>query len=98
MPTETLERSHVEQETLSLVKELLTELGSTDAAAHVALDSSFDRDLGLGSLERVELLVRTEQRLGVRVPEALAQRAETRAALRNWDNAIACLSFSAVQS
>ena len=77
MPTETLERSHVEHETLSLVKELLTELGSTDAAARVALDSSFDRDLGLGSLERVELLVRTEQRLGVRVPEALAQRAET---------------------
>ncbi len=77
MPVETLERSHVEQETLSLVKELLTELGAHEAAARVAPDSSFDCDLGLGSLERVELLVRTEQRLGVRVPETLAQKAET---------------------
>ena len=77
MPVETLERSQVEQETLSLVRELLTELGAHEAAARVSPDSSFDRDLGLGSLERVELLVRTEQRLGVRVPETLAQRAET---------------------
>ena len=77
MPVETLERSNVEQEILSLVKELLTELGAHEAAARVAPDSSFDRDLGLGSLERVELLVRTEQRLGVHVPETLAQRAET---------------------
>ena len=77
MPVETLERLHVEQETLSLIKELLTELGAHEAVARVAPDSSFDRDLGLGSLERVELLVRTEQRLGVRVPETLAQRAET---------------------
>ena len=80
MTTPTLDRSHVEQETLSLIKDLLTELGSHEAAARVALDSSFDRDLGLGSLERVELLVRTEQRLGVRVPETLVQRADTPAA------------------
>ncbi|MDA1313208.1 MAG: AMP-binding protein [Acidobacteria bacterium] len=77
MSTQALDRQHVEQETLSLVKELLAELGSHEAAARVALDSSFDRDLGLGSLERVELLIRTERRLGVRVPEALAQRADT---------------------
>ncbi|MCY4588915.1 MAG: AMP-binding protein [Bryobacterales bacterium] len=77
MPVETLERSQVEQETLSLVKELLTELGAHETVARVAPDSLFDRDLGLGSLERVELLLRTEQRLGLRVPETLAQRAET---------------------
>ncbi len=77
MPVETLERSQIEQEILSLVKELLMELGAHEAAARVAPDSSFDHDLGLGSLERVELLVRTEQRLGLRLPETLAQRAET---------------------
>jgi acyl carrier protein len=77
MSTLTLDRQHVEQETISLVKDLLAELGSHEAAARVTLDSSFDRDLGLGSLERVELLIRTERRLGVRVPEALAQRADT---------------------
>ena len=77
MSTRTLERQQVEKETLSLVRELLAELGSHEAAARVALDSSFDRDLGLGSLERVELLIRTERRLGVRVPEMLAQRADT---------------------
>ena len=77
MSTRTLERQQVEKETLSLVRELLAELGSHEAAARVALDSSFDRDLGLGSLERIELLIRTERRLGVRVPEALAQRADT---------------------
>ena len=77
MPVETLERSQVEQEILFLVKELLMELGAHEAAARVAPDSSFDHDLGLGSLERVELLVRTEQRLDLRVPETLAQRAQT---------------------
>jgi acyl carrier protein len=77
MSTQTLDRSHVEQETLSLVKELLAELGSGEAASRVALDSSFDRDLGLGSLERVELLIRTERRLGIRIPETVAQRADT---------------------
>ena len=32
-------------------------------------DSSFERELGLGSLERVELAVRAEREFGVRLPE-----------------------------
>jgi len=73
-------------EMLTIVRELLTELGSHQAAKNVTADSSFDRDLGLGSLERVELLVRTEKRYGCRLPDEIAQRAETPA---EWIEALA---------
>ena len=73
-------------EILTIVRELLTELGSHQAAKNVTVDSSFDRDLGLGSLERVELLVRTEKRYGCRLPDEIAQRAETPA---EWIEALA---------
>src|SRR5262249_25375427 len=39
--------------------------------------SHLDRDLGLGSLERVELLARLETEFGVRLPDALAAEANT---------------------
>jgi acyl-CoA synthetase (AMP-forming)/AMP-acid ligase II len=40
-----------------------------------------DRDLGIGSLERVELLLRLEQQFGVRLPDAVMAAAETPAEL-----------------
>ena len=43
----------------------------------VTLDCSLDRDLGLDSLARVELLARIERRLGVRIPEGKFVEAET---------------------
>jgi len=43
----------------------------------VSLQSSLDRDLGLDSLARVELLARVERRLRVRIPEAKFVEAET---------------------
>jgi len=67
----------VEEQTLEVVRELLRELGSTRAAEIVTLESRFDRDLGLGSLERVELLVRCEMRFGVQLPDEIAQQGET---------------------
>jgi fatty-acyl-CoA synthase len=69
--------SPIEAQTLQVFRELLTELGSHRAAQSVTLDSALDRDLGLGSLERVELLVRLEARFDTRLPEELAQQAET---------------------
>lgn len=79
--------AQVEQQTLAIVREMLEELGSHRAAQSVSLHSSFDRDLGLGSLERVELLVRCEARFNTRLPDYVAQHAETPAewvrALRN---------------
>jgi acyl carrier protein len=42
-----------------------------------ALDDSLDRDLGISSLERVELLLRLEQAFGVRLPDQVMAEAET---------------------
>ena len=73
----TAERSAAETAVLGCVRGLLAELGSGQAANRAALDSKLDGDLGLGSLERVELLVRVEKSVGVRLPDGVAQSAET---------------------
>ncbi|MBI3665937.1 MAG: AMP-binding protein [Acidobacteria bacterium] len=67
----------VEEQTLEIVRDLLRELGSQRAAETASLHSSFDRDLALGSLERVELLVRCEARFDIQLPDEIAQEAET---------------------
>jgi acyl carrier protein len=82
---QSIEASAVEHEILDIVRGLLRELGSDNAAQTVSLDSSFDRDLGLGSLERVELLLRCEARFKRRLPEQIAQQAETPA---EWVRAV----------
>ena len=65
------ERAAVEGEVLAVVSALVDELGGRPGARPVALDEAIDRDLGLGSLERVELLLRLEQRLGVRLADSV---------------------------
>ncbi len=75
----------VEEQTLEILRGLLTELGSHRAARTVSLHSSFDRDLGLGSLERVELLIRCEAQFNARLPDEIAQQADTPA---EWVRAI----------
>ncbi|PYV25852.1 MAG: acyl-phosphate glycerol 3-phosphate acyltransferase [Acidobacteria bacterium] len=67
----------IEEQTLAIIRELLSELGSDRAAQTISLHSSFERDLGLESLARVELLLRCEMRFNVRLPDEIAQRAET---------------------
>jgi 1-acyl-sn-glycerol-3-phosphate acyltransferase len=47
------------------------------ATLQVTLDSKLDRDLGLDSLSRAELLLRLEQVFGVRLPEHLLAEADT---------------------
>jgi fatty-acyl-CoA synthase len=76
-----LDGSSVEEQVLDIVRELLIELGSERAAHHATLHSSLDRDLGLGSLERVELLVRSEARFQTHLADEIAQEAETPADL-----------------
>ena len=65
---------------LSLVDELVRELrpGAREAAG---LDSVLDRELGLDSLARVELLARVERAFAVRLPEDALGAAETPRAL-----------------
>jgi fatty-acyl-CoA synthase len=62
---------------LAVVASLVTELQGALAPASVTLDQSLERDLGIGSLERVELLLRIEQAFGVRLTDAAMMEAET---------------------
>ncbi|MGZ4676617.1 MAG: AMP-binding protein [Acidimicrobiia bacterium] len=61
---------------LTAVREMVTEVNPTSSFT-VSLGSSLDRDLGLDSLARVELLARLEDALGVRLPSDLLVDAET---------------------
>ncbi|HET9178440.1 MAG TPA: AMP-binding protein [Terriglobia bacterium] len=81
-----IDAAQLEEQMLQIVRELLTELGSLRAAESVTLRSSLERDLGLGSLEMVELLVRTEAHFNVRLPDRIAEEADTPA---DWVRAVA---------
>src|SRR5512134_2066944 len=59
---------------LGLVRELQPQRKSWQA---LGLDSSLDRDFGLDSLGRIELLARLERAFGVRLPEEVLGSAET---------------------
>jgi acyl carrier protein len=61
---------------LALVQEVARE-ARPHVEAYVALDSSLERDLGLDSLARVELVLRLEREFGVSLPEQALATAET---------------------
>jgi fatty-acyl-CoA synthase len=67
----------VRERVLEVLRVLLEELGSHGAIPQLSTSSSLDRDLGLGSLERVELLTRLEDAFGVSLPDSLAAQANT---------------------
>jgi len=79
------DRAAVEERVLDIIREILRELGSEQAARNAKLNSALERELGLGSLERVELLVRCEKRFGRQLPDTLAHNAETPA---DWVRAL----------
>ncbi len=87
MSTETkyVEGQAAEDQLLELVRDLLKDLGKQQAAARLGLNSALVSDLGLASLDLVELLVRCENRFDVRLSEETAHNAETPAA---WLRAI----------
>jgi len=60
-----------------VARELLEELGSTHAIPAVRGPAHLDRDLGLGSLERVELLARLDRAFGTSLPERVLAEADT---------------------
>ena len=66
-----------ESRVLEVVRGLLSELGHESAARSASVESHLDRDLGLGSLERVELLLRLEKMFAVRLDEDALAEAET---------------------
>ena len=66
-----------EERVLGVVRELVAELGHESAVRSAGPASHLDRDLGLGSLERVELLLRLEKTFGTRLDEDVLAGAET---------------------
>ena len=75
--TTQLDRSLTQQRVLVIVHRLLEELGSFGALPTLQPTSHLDRDLGLGSLERVELLSRLETEFRVRLADNVAAEANT---------------------
>ncbi|HVB32838.1 MAG TPA: AMP-binding protein [Patescibacteria group bacterium] len=59
----------VRSTTLSVVTELLEELGHDPGRLELQPATRLERDLGLGSLERVELLLRLNSAFGIQLPE-----------------------------
>jgi len=78
-------KAALDQQIAQVVREMLAEQGKAAAASRVNADSSFERDLGLGSLDLVELVVRCEARLEIAVPDEVAEQADTPA---GWARAI----------
>ena len=70
----------VEQESLATIRRLLAELGGTRGLAALAARgpaAHLERELGLGSLERVELMLRLGDACGVRLPDHVVADADT---------------------
>src|SRR3569832_2438960 len=75
-PAEQTGRSS-EQRLLAILQNLVNEL--RDGGGGVRMDSHLDRDLGLDSLARVELLLRLERDFGASLPECVLGGAGGRA-------------------
>jgi 1-acyl-sn-glycerol-3-phosphate acyltransferase len=76
-PATQLDRSEVRERVLGIIRGLLEELGSQGALPMLQASSQLDRELGLGSLERVELLARLETAFELRLPDRVASEANT---------------------
>jgi 1-acyl-sn-glycerol-3-phosphate acyltransferase len=76
-PATQLDASEVRERVLDVIRSLLEELGSRGALPMLNGASQLDRDLGLGSLERVELLARLETAFGVRLADSVVAEANS---------------------
>src|SRR5580704_15148073 len=76
-PITQLDSPAVRERVLDVIRGLLAELGSQGALPMLRGGSQLDRELGLGSLERVELLARLETAFEIRLPDRVASEANT---------------------
>jgi len=76
-----VDRGSVEIRVLAVIRALLLTLGGNRALGALGREASLERDLGLGSLERVELLSRLEAEFGVELPDSVLAEARTPAHL-----------------
>lgn len=77
------EQCDIEAEVLEIVRLFIIESGGHRVISALSLNASFERDLGLGSLERVELLLRIESAFSVSLPDTALAEACTPFALVN---------------
>ena len=76
-PTHSTALGTAQARVLDVVDELSSELRGGGNGRQARLDDSLERDLGISSLERVELLVRLEEAFGVRLGDTAMVEAET---------------------
>ncbi|HEX2714474.1 MAG TPA: AMP-binding protein, partial [Candidatus Acidoferrales bacterium] len=72
-----LDRAAMHEEVVAAVRQLLAELGSQRALGTLRGAAHLERDLGLGSLERVELMLRLGAAFGARLPDRVVAEADT---------------------
>ena len=70
------QQKELEKQVLRVLHAFLVELGSHRALRHLSLRAWLERELGLASLERVELLLRLEREFSLKLPDHLLARAE----------------------
>jgi len=73
-------KSGVEAQAVATVRQLLVELGASRGLEELAARGAaahLERELGLGSLERVELMLRLGNSCGVRLPDRVMAEADT---------------------
>jgi fatty-acyl-CoA synthase len=76
-PATQLDAAEIRERVLQVIRSMLEELGSHGAVPMLSAASQLDRDLGLGSLERVELVARLETAFGVRLSDQVVAEANT---------------------
>lgn len=74
---DTISQPDASNRLLQIVRDLVTELRSGRTAETVELESVIDRDLGIDSLGRVELVMRIEREFDIQLPDHTFATAET---------------------
>ena len=64
-----VEKNEIEKQLLSITHRFLSELEAERAVQAVSLNASFDRELGIDSLGKVELFHRVENSFSIHLPE-----------------------------
>jgi 1-acyl-sn-glycerol-3-phosphate acyltransferase len=79
VPTEAVRsRAEIERTLLAVARRLTEELrAGAPPREHLSLDTQLERELGLDSLARVELLLRVERAFKIKLPEQVLGSAET---------------------
>jgi 1-acyl-sn-glycerol-3-phosphate acyltransferase len=72
-----LDRSVIRERVFGVTNTLLAELGNARFPEGLHSDAHLERDLSLGSLERVELLVRLGTTFNIQLPDTVVARADT---------------------